>query len=143
MNKTDLLGVWKLIKFEISWEEDKKTIYPYGQDAIGYIMYNPNDYMSVHFMSANRPKCSTDDYRSTTSLEKFEMAENYGGYTGKYEIRANTIIHYPEICSFPNFINVPQVREFEFSGNRLILKCSYPGKEHGQLAHSKLLWEKI
>ena len=38
-------------------------IYPYGEDAMGYLIYTTEDYVSVHIMRANRPRCASDDYR--------------------------------------------------------------------------------
>ncbi|WP_084756272.1 lipocalin-like domain-containing protein [Candidatus Paracaedibacter symbiosus] len=60
------------------------------------------------------------------------MADNYIGYLGRYEIINDTINHYPEVSSFPNFIKVKQARKYEHKDNRLILtspSCLNEGKE--------------
>ena len=142
MKKSDIIGVWKLISFEIVFEDHEKIL-PYGKNPIGHLIYTENDYVAVQFMPSVRKKCLSDDYRSTTIEEKKEMADNCGGYTGQYEIQNNAIIHYPEVCIFPNFIKVPQIREYELADNRLTLKCSYVEKGSERRAQSRILWEKI
>jgi hypothetical protein len=141
MKKSDLLGTWKLLSFEIRLENNQ-TILPYGSQPVGYLIYGDDDLVSVHFMPSNRIMCASDDYRDTSIEEKMEMANNYGGYVGKFEILNDAIVHYPDVCVFPNFINVPQVRKYEYFGDQLILKCSYFSKEHAANGTSYITWVK-
>lgn len=142
MNKQDVVGVWKLISFEIFWKDSRKVIRPYGENPVGYLIYTLDGFVSLHFMRANRKVCSSADYRNTTVSEKTEMADNYGGYIGRFEIRDQTIIHYPEVCVFPNFHKVPQEREFSLSGKRLTLECDYPGEDQGKQGRSQIIWQR-
>lgn len=141
MKKNELIGTWKLVSFKISWDDGRKIIYPYGEDPKGYLIYT-SSHVSVHIMRSARPKFHSDEYKNTSDSEKIEMADNYGGYVGRYEICDNTIIHYPEVSMFPNFTQTPQHREFQFLGHRLILQCPYPSTEHGNQGISSVVWER-
>lgn len=141
MDKRKFIGIWKLISFEISFKEKTEKFFPYGESPHGYLLYTQDEHVSVHFMSSDRSLCKSDDYKNATPEEKMEIADNYGGYFGKYEIKEDVIIHYPDICAFPNFINVPQIRNYKLSGAHLILECAYVNK-NGINGCSKIIWEK-
>lgn len=63
--------------------------YPYGKDAIGYLMYSQDGYMSVVIMTANRPRFAAEDILKRSAQEKAAVYETYFSYCGKYEIQAN------------------------------------------------------
>ena len=137
MKKSDLIGVWELISFKIH-EKNGNTLYPYGKDAIGYIIYTPDNMVSVHMMSAKRLQNNQYQYQSGTDIEKIEGAENYGGYIGAYELKDNLVIHFPKLCGFPTLLNTLQPRELSLSSNRLTLSHLDPTNQIESLA----LWEK-
>lgn len=137
MQKENLIGSWKLISYKIIWPAGNEETYPYGPDAKGYLIYTPN-HVSVHIMHPDRRQCTTQDFRGAAMDEKIEMADNYGGYVGTYEIYQNTVIHYPEISMYHNFTLTPQVRHFQFNEDQLILGCPY-----GKGGHSQLIWQRI
>ncbi len=141
--KADFVGTWKLIEFKIYLDNPKQEISPYGDSPIGYLIYTEDNYVSVHFMRKNRLECSSEDYKETTTAEKIEIADGYGGYVGTYEITDSAIIHYPEVCTFPNFIQKPQRREFSFYRNTLVLQCPYTRKNSETSGTSKITWERV
>lgn len=143
MEQKDLIGTWSLKSFKIFWKDSEMVLFPYGENAVGYLIYTADGYASVHIMRARRPKCVFDDFRAMSIPEKIEMADNSGGYVGRYEIVGSTVIHYPEVSIFPNFIDVPQIRQFQFSGDQMTLSSEYSGREHGQPGHSELVWKKV
>ncbi|MCB1075950.1 MAG: lipocalin-like domain-containing protein [Simkania sp.] len=137
MPKSKLLGAWKLVSCSIN-NSDGVT-YPYGKDAIGYIIYTPDNVVSVHMMSASRMYASQHQFRSGTDAEKIEAAENFGGYVGRYEVSGDVVTHFPEACGFPSFINVPQKRKIDLSGNVLTLSCTDPSGQN----ESIVVWERV
>ena len=143
MNKNSFIGTWKLRSFTLETSSGKIT-YPFGEKAVGYIMYNDDGYMSVGIMSENRPKFASDDWLSATQEEKAQAFDGLLSYCGKYEIKENenTVIHHPEVMYHPNHISDPQERTFEFSGNKLTLGAA-GSIANGERQDSRLVWEKI
>jgi len=137
MNKSDLLGAWKLTSFSITSQNG--TIYPYGEDAIGYLIYTPDNMVSIHMMSPHRPTENTHMYQSGTDAEKIEAAENFGGYVGRYEVTGDVVSHFPEVCGFPSLIGRPQKRNISLVGNTLTLSCTDPSSEQ----KSTVVWERV
>jgi hypothetical protein len=54
MTPNPLIGSWRLVSWENRSIDGQKISYPLGRDAVGYIMYNQDGYMSVAIMRPNR-----------------------------------------------------------------------------------------
>ena len=140
IDKSSFIGTWQLKSFVLHYANGN-LIYPYGETAIGYIIYTICDHMSVQIMRYKRDKCVMYDHRDATLTEKIEIADNYMGYSGKYRImnNTNTIIHYPEVSSFPNLIGTRQKRKYTLVDNKLILVAKQPDNKF----FSRLVWLMI
>jgi hypothetical protein len=121
MSKKKLVGTWKLISWKIKSAD--AIIYPFGEDAIGYIMYNEDGYMSVAVMTADRSHFTSNDILSGSQEEKAAATETHISYCGTYEVRKDEIIHHVKVSSFPNWTGVAQQRTFELNGNSLLLSA--------------------
>ena len=142
MTNNFFVGTWRLLSFETRLENGQ-VIYLLGPKPIGYLMYSEDGYMLVNLMKANRQSFSSEDMTTMSQEEKIAIAEDFHGYSGKYEIlTANTIVHYPEIHVIPNLIGVPQERTFEIIDSRLSLSTP-TGKLGDKLAASYLVWERV
>jgi hypothetical protein len=141
MTPNPLIGSWRLVSWENRSIDGQKISYPLGRDAVGYIMYNQDGYMSVAIMRPNRTKFAAGDLLGGSAAEKAQAAETYVSYCGRYEFRGDTVIHHVELSLFPNWVSVDQERLVELEGNRLTLSTRsilLGGIE--QTAH--LIWER-
>jgi hypothetical protein len=121
MTPNPLIGSWRLVSWENRSIDGQKISYPLGRDAVGYIMYNQDGYMSVAIMRPNRTKFAAGDLLGGSAAEKAQAAETYVSYCGRYEFRGDTVIHHVELSLFPNWVSVDQERLVELEGNRLTL----------------------
>jgi hypothetical protein len=106
-----LTGFWKLESFE-RVGADGQVSYPFGREAIGYIMYDSTGHMGVHIMRAGRQR-----------PEGSRAVEGYMAYFGKYEVieKEGVVIHHMEGNTNPNLTGTDYVRYYDFEGDRLIL----------------------
>lgn len=138
-----LIGSWKLISFEIQ-RENGESIYPFGKNAQGTIIYTESGHFSVQLMRPDRPRfASGDQMRGTTD----EIKANYEGvisYYGHYEFdrKNGFVIHYVEGSLFPNWEGQGQKRFFELSGNWLKLSTPTTLWGGGEVV-AVLTWERI
>jgi hypothetical protein len=139
MIDNNFLGTWKLISWYFK-HENGEVNYPFGEDAIGYLIYTANSYMSVHIMSANRPMYV--DSNSPTPEEILAIADTCLTYCGKYEILADKIIHYPEVSTEPTMVGVAQERFFEIRDNTILLSTP-PFEMNGVQTTSHLVWQRV
>lgn len=80
---------------------------------------------------------------ANVSKSKEKRGKNYAGYTGSYEVKEKTIIHYPKISSFIDFLDKPQVRNFKIDGEFFVLNCTYYHHDYKANVTSDLTWKKI
>ena len=141
MTSNPLIGTWRLI----SWENrsaDGRISYPVGKDAVGYIMYNPDGYMSVAIMRSERITFAGGDLFGGSTQEKVQAAETYVTYCGRYEFRGETVIHHVDLSLFPNWVGVDQERLVELRGDKLTLS-THPILLEGMQRSAHLIWERV
>ena len=76
-----LAGSWKLISFQ-SQASSGQTAYPFGKEAQGKLIYEPDGRMAVQLMNPNRPRFRSDDPLVTSEAE---VRAAFGGYTAQIE----------------------------------------------------------
>ena len=142
MTPNPLIGTWRLISWENRSIDGRQINYPVGKDAVGYIMYNPEGYMSVTIMRPNRMKFASGDLLGGSTEEKVQAASSYVSYCGRYEFQGDKVIHHVELSLFPNWVGVDQARLVELRGNRLTLSTR-PILLEGKQQTAHLLWERV
>lgn len=142
MTPNPLIGSWRLMSWENRSIDGQKISYPLGRDAVGYIMYSQDGYMSVTIMRPNRAKFAAGDLLGGSIEEKAQAAETYVSYCGRYEFRGDTVIHHVELSSFPNWVGVDQERLVKLNGNRLTLSTR-PILLGGIEQTARLNWERV
>ena len=85
------VGTWRLLSLETRTADGDFT-YPLGRDAIGYLIYTADGYMSASLMSDGRRNYADGDLRGGTVDEKLAAAESCISYCGRYEVGENRVI---------------------------------------------------
>ena len=140
MRRDEITGTWRLLSYE-THDSDGTVSYPLGRDAVGYILYTHDGFMSVAMMSAGRRSYADGDLRGGTDQEKLAAAESYVSYCGRYEVRDDSVFHHVEVAFFPNRVGTSQRRFIHFDGERLVLTTPsmlIEGKEQV----GRILWER-
>jgi hypothetical protein len=137
-----LVGSWKLISFHIQ-DSSGLTAYPFGTDAQGRLIYEPDGRMAVQIMNPNRPWFTTDDPLVTSESEVRAAFGGYTAYYGTYAVNPDeqTIEHHIEAALLPNWVGTDQRRHFEFVGKHLTLKG--PLLLGGVQGVVSLVWERL
>ena len=117
----DLVGAWKLVRWEIAYSDDRPVSLPFGEDAEGMIMYSPNGYMSAVLHRASRGPVSTQYVLQAPAEEKADLFASFMYYGGPYRIEGNDVIHSVEHALNPDLAGTQQVRHVAFEGDDLIL----------------------
>jgi hypothetical protein len=142
MASNPLIGTWRLVSWENRSVVDGEVSYPLGKDAVGYIMYSQNGYMSVAIMRSDRAKFAAGDLLRASVEERAQAAGTYVSYCGRYEFRGDTVVHRVELSLFPNWIGVEQERLVEVTGERLMLSTR-PILLGGVQRTAHLIWERV
>jgi hypothetical protein len=142
MESNPLIGTWRLVSWENRSVVDGEVGYPLGKDAVGYIMYGHDGYMSVAIMRSGRAKFAAEDLFGAGAQERAQAAATYVSYCGRYEFRGDRVVHRVELSLFPNWIGIEQERFVELTGDRLILstRAILLG---GLRRTAHLIWERV
>ena len=138
MSAEKFVGTWKLISYETRFE-DGRVEYPMGNDAVGRVIYTTEGYMSGHLM--RKREAGEFDINNVQS-EVLNKITDHVSYTGRFEVRENTVVHFADISVFPSWVDSEQVRIFEFEGDRLKLSTG-PLKISGETQSAHLIWERV
>src|SRR4051812_32147479 len=139
MTNNPLVGSWRLVAFETR-SADNEVDYPFGEQPLGYLLYNEQGYISVVFMAPNRPSFLAGDINGTAE-EKALAYDTCRAYCGTYEITGEKVLHHIEVSVFPNWVGITQERFYELRDNRLSLSTPL-FLNRGQQRTSHLIWER-
>jgi len=137
-----LAGTWRLLSWENRDVASGRVSYPLGRDALGYIMYGRDGYMSVAISRPDRARFAAGDLLGGGAEERAHAAETYVSYYGRYEFRGDTVVHFVELSLFPNWVGAEQERLVEVAGDRLILSTR-PILLGGVQRSARLTWERV
>ncbi|MER5617295.1 lipocalin-like domain-containing protein [Streptomyces sp. NPDC002215] len=118
LSEKDLIGVWKL-KAHFYLEDDGSTREgPLGDRADGLLIYHADGYMAASLMRTE-PLSVQDGSAPETYLGS---ADDYLGYSGRWQLRGDTVLHKVTIGSHRRVVNTEQVREIRFHEDTLRLQ---------------------
>jgi hypothetical protein len=138
------IGTWKLVSYE-SRDANGVVTYPFGQDAIGYIMYDGAGHMAVQFMRASRAKFTA---RPPAAEEARQAFSSYVAYFARYEVneKEGVVIHHIEGSLNPNVTGTDYIRYYDFEGDKLTLTPTQRvdnGFRPKSAATLRLTWRRI
>lgn len=141
MSTACLLGTWRLLSYRLIGSRGHIR-YPYGEDAIGYVIYSADGSMAVSIMAAGRRPFAGADILRRTTEEAAEATRTYLSYCGTYEVLPDRVIHYVKVSLFPNWTGSAQERYYRLDGDRLELSTApIPPPVSQPRAH--LIWERV
>ncbi len=141
--KDRFIGTWLLVSFELQVEVGD-PIYPIGTSPIGIATIDKKGYVSVQLSSSDRKSFSSDPPGSGEIQAAFT---SYIAYFGKYTIDEDKKTFSTKIMggTNPGWISEDQLRYFEISENRMVLKTSSQKvKALGNISVvGAVTWEKV
>ena len=142
-----LRGTWRLVRWEIAYDDGRPVSLPFGLDATGLILYSDDGTMNACIARAQRPRLSSDSVRSAPQAERLAAFESYFQYAGPYAIRGEPgkqqVVHSVTHALNPNFVGTEQVRDMTFADDgTLTLSASdtVPGSTVAR--HHRLIWRR-
>jgi hypothetical protein len=109
----------------------------------GYLLYSAEGYMSGNLGPARRKRGVIERIGpDPESTDRPRRNRRYIAYTGRYTVDGNTVTHHVEASLFPLWVGRPEVREFQFDGDRLTLRTG-PLKRGRHTMVAQLIWERV
>jgi len=136
-----LLGSWRLVTMETRFN-DGRVRYPYGREAVGYILYTAEGRMSATIMAGGRPPFGTDYGGGEGRSEKAVAFEGYLSYAGRYTFQSDRVIHHVEASLIPDWVGTDLIRLAEFHDDRLHLSTE-PTTRGATTRTTVIIWERV
>jgi hypothetical protein len=133
-----LIGAWRLVAMEYRYP-DGRLRYPYGREAVGYIIYTADGRMSATLMAGGRAPFGAEYGRGKGRETKAAAFETYLSYAGRYEFPGDRVIHHVEVALIPDWVGTTLTRLAQFEGDRLTL--STEADPRGRL--TVITWERV
>lgn len=131
-----IIGTWKLV-YSVEIDSLGNKIYPFGDDAIGYIIYDELNKMAVQICRKERKLFNSSSFTKSSGDELSSLPMDYLAYFGNYKIDTHNklVRHNVEGHLFPNYVGHVLERKYDFFDDKLSLK-PYDG------TNREILWQK-
>lgn len=142
-----LIGVWRLVSYEMKDKSSGKVTLPYTAKPEGRITYDRAGRMSAQLMRPGRAPLKgkvpqAGAFAILAAASEAELREMTGGfiaYYGTFDVveAERTIIHHVKGCLLPNWVGTDLRRGYEFEGDRRLTLIADTPKATG-----RLVWER-
>jgi hypothetical protein len=142
-----LLGSWQLVRWDITYGDQRRPSLPYGEHATGLIVYTGDGFMSACIAAGGRTPLSSASVRSAPEAERLAAFESYFQYAGSYTLRRSAtglqVVHRVSHSLNPNFVGSEQVRNVEFDVDGVLtLSASDTVPNSAVARHHRLMWKR-
>ena len=127
-----IVGSWRLVSYEDK-APNGDSVFPFGKDPKGMLMYDSTGHMSIQIMKVPHPKVASGDDSKVTPEEKQSLYDAYVAYFGTYslDLEKGVVVHHVEADLADVYIGNAEERPFDLHGDTLILapRWKLDGKE--------------
>lgn len=126
--KNDLVGSWRLIKYEESSTDGSPSTLPLGDKPKGYIIYSADGFMAALLSS-------TDEQSHANPI----------AYAGPYSVdEEQHVVHQQaDLSLVPGWAGMIQSRKARIEGDRLILSTANPEILSGRSVNAVITWQRV
>ena len=114
-----IIGTWRLVSFTEEDIQTKAVAYPLGQQPNALVIYAADGYAATIFTSRDRPPPAA---AQATDTEAAALFRSMVAFAGRYELRGDKLIYYPEASWNEAWNGAVQERLFEIDGDDLRVK---------------------
>jgi hypothetical protein len=123
--RADLLGAWAFHRWRITYEDGSVTE-PFGEGAVGLLLYTPDGAMSATIMAGGRAPLSAGNPRSASMGERAAAFDGYFSYAGRWRLSHGVVEHVVTVSLNPGLVGTRQWRHADLRGRRLTLSVEEP-----------------
>lgn len=135
--REQLIGTWALVEYKTE-DHAGNTVYPFGQEAKGFIMYNPDGYMSAQLQRVGRRAYASGHIHYGSPEEMAEAAHGYMAYSGRFEVDEGqgVVTHHMEVSMNPSWEGQAQPRVGSIEDGILSIY-------NGLRPQDRLIWKRV
>ncbi|MGD9212927.1 MAG: lipocalin-like domain-containing protein [Desulfobacteraceae bacterium] len=140
---TSIIGTWGLCSIELK-HESGNTVYPYGRNVKGLVLYQEDGYMAGIISGDDRPPVSSPTLIGIANHERAAIARHFNAYAGRYQVEEKRIIHNIKVSFVPNLMSgSAHVSNYTLVGDTLTLKSTIPSVMQEPNKSIIITWERL
>lgn len=142
VDESRFFGAWRLRSME-RFGESGEVSHPFGEDAVGVIMYTEDGHMSANIMRSGRVDFPADSYGSASIGDQGKALRSYLAYAGRFTVEdEGKVVHRVLTSLIPNWTGGDQIRHYEFgSGGSTLTLSTHPNGDESP-GRVVLVWER-
>jgi hypothetical protein len=132
-----VLGVWKLVSYDLEFQDSGERRAVFGKSPKGYIIFTPEGRMMAYLEAETRQPPKTDE-------ERIAAFRSIIAYTGKYRLDGDRWITKVDASWNVTWIGTDQERVFKFEGEQLhvISQWNRALAYDNRMVRGILVWER-
>jgi hypothetical protein len=144
MTPQELVGAWSLVDFVVRYDDGRPLVRPFGEGALGSLIYAATGQMSAVLSRAGREPLSTGSLESSGRARVDEKAvafDSYLSYAGEWRIEGNHVVHVVALGLVPNIVGQENWRVAKLVNHQLLL-CYQLTPASGVTRTFELIWRR-
>ncbi len=141
LQPADLIGSWLLVEWRIDYPHGRASTWPFGEDAVGLIVYGADGWMTATMSRRRRTALSAVSALQADEPSKARAFQEYLTYAGRWSIVGKRIAHDVEMALNPALIGTRQWREAALEDARLVLGAN-ESIGSGLLRWHRIVWRR-
>ncbi len=109
-----VVGIWKLVSYEIEVQATGQKLPVMGEKPSGYVAFLPEGRVFFVLTGEARKPAKTDQ-------ERAHLLNTLVAYTGTYSLESDQWTTNVEVAWNPEWVGTKQVRSFKLEGDRLLV----------------------
>ena len=141
IDRSDLVGAWRLVDWRIEYADGRVTR-PFGNDAVGQLLYSADGHMSATVAAARRPSLGRQNARHAAASARAAAFDSYFHYAGRWRVDGPVVVHDVDYALNPGLAGTEQRREVLLEGSSLQLSATEAIGDGGERRHV-LAWQRV
>ena len=137
-DRARLLGIWKLVSFDVERQDTAERSAAYGKNPTGYLIFTPEGRMMAVLEGEGRKAPQTDE-------DRVALFRNMFAYTGTYRLEGDKWITKVDVSWNPAWNGTDQARFYKLEGDRLHVISAWapsPNLPGRPMVRGITTWEK-
>jgi hypothetical protein len=137
-----IVGSWLLLRWTIEYPDGRPPALPFGDDAVGLIVYAPDGWMTATMSRRRRAGLSSPTAARASADSKARAFDEYLTYGGRWRIEGDAVVHEVMLSMNPTLIGTPQLRVATLHGELLNLCAGETDATTGRSRLHRIAWKR-
>jgi hypothetical protein len=136
-DRKSILGVWKLLTYDVEFQDGRVNKAPFGQNPSGYLIFTEEGRMMGLIEAEGRKAAKTDEERSNLLLSLI-------AYSGTYRLEADKWTTKVDVSWLPHLNGTEQVRYYKIKVDELEVIGAWDSTSApGMTYRGVLRWQRV